>query len=463
MKNITRNCCLALLASLMTLPAIAQMNGTGYYRVRNYQYNNYISIANDRLVYKTIVSSGGGATKLALQTSTYAPYAFNCVDAYLRNDIHLNPSEYIDPATVIYAKKIESNDYNLIGQGTSLLTLTTGMYDGTNGDVLFSDLNVSIIKKSGSGASSLYTASILLKATATGIPLFGTITKELGTRYFVDNNGTFSISESTPDNAMWYVEPLTYFNVNPEVEFNGKYYTTLKVPFECKLDPDNSDVKKAYVIESVSDGVVQPVEIADNIPAGTPMVLECSSNNPLNCKLFFISNTTMPVFPAPVGTATSAPTADEDSYYGGTNLLKGTYYCNDDANLEYVNYQDTTLNLSTANRHVTSATDPQKYVLGITESGKLGFIPASGNMPINKAWLESAGEFPWELPVTVKLGDVNDDGVVTIKDVTCLIDYLLGGEPEPFNLDNADVSEDGAVTIKDVTALIDLLLSNPDE
>jgi hypothetical protein len=58
---------------------------------------------------------------------------------------------------------------------------------------------------------------------------------------------------------------------------------------------------------------------------------------------------------------------------------------------------------------------------------------------------------------------VNDDGVVTIKDVTCLIDYLLGGEPEPFNLDNADVSEDGAVTIKDVTALIDLLLSNPDE
>ena len=45
MKNITRNCCLALLTSLMTLPAIAQMNGTGYYRVRNYQYNNYISIA----------------------------------------------------------------------------------------------------------------------------------------------------------------------------------------------------------------------------------------------------------------------------------------------------------------------------------------------------------------------------------------------------------------------------------
>jgi len=57
------------------------------------------------------------------------------------------------------------------------------------------------------------------------------------------------------------------------------------------------------------------------------------------------------------------------------------------------------------------------------------------------------------------IGDVNEDGVISIKDVTALIDYLLGGDVTPFNIINADVATDGSVTIKDVTALIDLLLN----
>ena len=72
-------------------------------------------------------------------------------------------------------------------------------------------------------------------------------------------------------------------------------------------------------------------------------------------------------------------------------------------------------------------------------------------------------------PVTVALtgtveineqqGDVNGDGVVTIGDVTALIDYLLSGDAEGISLDNADCNQDGVVTIGDVTALIDYLLS----
>ena len=60
----------------------------------------------------------------------------------------------------------------------------------------------------------------------------------------------------------------------------------------------------------------------------------------------------------------------------------------------------------------------------------------------------------------VILGDVNDDGTVSIGDVTTLIDYLLGSEPEPFNPLNADVSQDGNISIGDVTSLIDQLLSS---
>ena len=62
-------------------------------------------------------------------------------------------------------------------------------------------------------------------------------------------------------------------------------------------------------------------------------------------------------------------------------------------------------------------------------------------------------------PVTL-LGDVNDDGVVNIKDVTALINYLLTDEGDPFNKFNADTNDDNKHSITDVTALINYLLTD---
>lgn len=55
-------------------------------------------------------------------------------------------------------------------------------------------------------------------------------------------------------------------------------------------------------------------------------------------------------------------------------------------------------------------------------------------------------------------GDVNNDGIVNIADVTSLIDYILSGNGEEINLDAADVDGDGYINIADVTNLIDLIL-----
>lgn len=55
-------------------------------------------------------------------------------------------------------------------------------------------------------------------------------------------------------------------------------------------------------------------------------------------------------------------------------------------------------------------------------------------------------------------GDVNGGGV-TITDVTFLIDYLLGANPNPFDPQAADCNNDGVISILDVTALIDYLLT----
>ena len=62
--------------------------------------------------------------------------------------------------------------------------------------------------------------------------------------------------------------------------------------------------------------------------------------------------------------------------------------------------------------------------------------------------------------VTPIAGDVNMDGSVNITDVTVLVNYLMGGNPTPFNEDAADVSGDGTVNITDVTMLINRIMTS---
>ena len=52
-------------------------------------------------------------------------------------------------------------------------------------------------------------------------------------------------------------------------------------------------------------------------------------------------------------------------------------------------------------------------------------------------------------------GDVNGDGVLSIGDISALIDLLIAGGDLP---EWADVNGDGRVTIGDVSALIDMLM-----
>lgn len=56
-------------------------------------------------------------------------------------------------------------------------------------------------------------------------------------------------------------------------------------------------------------------------------------------------------------------------------------------------------------------------------------------------------------------GDVNGDGFVDIADVTILISYVLSGNANSINLENADANNDGDVNIADVTKLIGAVLS----
>ena len=449
---------IALLLTLCSLPMAAQLNGTGFYRFRNAQNtSDYISLANDKFSYQFLFGSGndtnfgnkpqvgGGLSNLKDNTEIVKSDIFTAAENFMKNDIHLTEdADCIDPSTILYLNSDNGSTtkYNIICQGTSLMTLTTGAYEASV-RLIFSGISANFTRISGSGVNTIYTTSINIAASdvenisynsflfSLGKSIFLNNAK-LGTYYFCDNNGVFGINNSnTAQNTKWYVEPVTHFNVTPEVEYAGKYFTTLYVPFAFTL-PSDGAVDAAYVVTAIeSDGMLTLETIAlkgQTVPAGTPVILECLSNTASECKLNLVSN--LPLFTSPVEKTKYAPSHSTASNYDGTNILKGTYLKNEDAPYTY-NYNrsgtstSTTLDL----KNYTSPANPIKYVIGITSSGKLGLVAATGSaMPANKAWIEYEGTEELVLPFTSASlkGDVDRDGDVDIDDVTALIDIVLG-------------------------------------
>ncbi len=58
------------------------------------------------------------------------------------------------------------------------------------------------------------------------------------------------------------------------------------------------------------------------------------------------------------------------------------------------------------------------------------------------------------------MGDVNDDGIISVVDVMLLVDKILGKEQDDFLPERADIDADGLISITDVTALVSLILAN---
>lgn len=463
----------------------AQLNGTGFYRFRNVSTNNYISLANDKFSYQFLFGSGndatfkcqqvgGGLSNLSSNTSVVKNDIFKAAEVFMKNDIHLESEpDCIDPSTILYLLSSGSGSgYDIIGQGTSLLNLTTGNYVASV-RLIFKDIYTNISRSSGTGANVQYTASINISASdienisyndflfALGKNSFLSQAK-LGAYYFTDDNGSFSINSSnSPQNAKWYIEPVTHFNVMPEVEYGGKYYTTLYVPFAFKL---SNNVEKAYTIKSIStDGTLEIEEVATNggtVPAGAPVLLECSSNVASECQLIPVN--VRPLCPVADATAQYAPVSSSECNYAGENVLKGSYFKNEDAPFDYnYNRSGTSTESKITLQNYKAPTNPQKYVVGITASGKLGFVKATGTaMPANKAWLEYTGTAELVLPIeATKIGDVNRDGIVDVSDVTALVDIILGKDPNNvFDHVAANVNGDDTIDVSDVTALVDIIL-----
>ena len=97
-------------------------------------------------------------------------------------------------------------------------------------------------------------------------------------------------------------------------------------------------------------------------------------------------------------------------------------------------------------------------IASVTQSGRVtGMNPGTATITVRTANGKSASCQVKVMAVNVP-GDVDNNGVVGIDDVTALIDLLLKGNTT--GNPSADVDGNGSVTIDDVTALIDRLLGS---
>lgn len=466
-NNYMMKTIVAGLLALFSLPMSAQLNGTGYYRVKNVGTGKYISLENNKFDYNTIIATAGNGAKHMFSYSFFVqiaddygvPAALSCARAFLKTDIHMVDDADL-PSTIVYLEQSSGDSYDIKAQSTGLVQLTTGSYETSNISCTFNDLYATVKRVSGSGANTMYSVSEKLTGTGTAMGTSKTIT--IGTEYFMDDGTGFGMTEnysSTNSNHKWYIVPVTAsdpLNVSPSISYGSKHYSTYFTAFPYTI---GGNIQNAYAITKINDdGTLEIEAIGSTVPACTPVLLECSSKT---------GNHIVPTgAPTVVASGTTPATS-----YTGTNLLKSTFFCNIDGNMYFDNYTGSTVGTkgetvtngkSFNANNTTSSTNPQKYVLGLTASGKLGFVAATGDvMPANEAWIEYTGTQELVLPFEGSVvGDVDRSGEVTLADVKALVKILLGKDTQEdnYDYDAADVNGDGKRTIADITALVNMIL-----
>jgi len=388
------------LSLFASLSASAQLNGSGYYRIKNKATGKYATLASDEMSYQKVIEGIGGQNLIldtdcekfslfgkTIPTSDGTAYDItnpNCIGAfatvvekmncYLRKDII--PSDNTQSASsIFYLKKEKENSYNLEIQGTSLKTISSGEYGGTvniNIDGFYTTIN----HIEGTGSKAIY--NLYLPVSIKYIYTF-----TAGNYYFCDNAGTFGVEKdaSTKDEAQWYIEPATTFNVKPlekVKDTSGHYYTTLCVDFPFSIPSTGSTVTGK---DAEGNAVLN--KLSGVIPGGTPVVLECSSadeaTNVLNIE------TTMA--PASKGCADGAVV----SLAG--NCLKGRYFNAPAATYQYKNYLNQVNNPTKTNFQTDGnklKNDKSNYRVLNCVDGVVGFYKlknANATMGANKAFL----------------------------------------------------------------------------
>ncbi len=311
---------LITLVSILTVVQASAQLANGFYRVQNNASSRYITIRDDKV----------------------GEIDWSSTNVDLSNIVTWRGFDYVksNPASIIYVEQ-HGTEYNLKTQGT-------GIYE-ISGNRRYLGLSAK--------ADGTYIMYIAYNGTEFHL--------------FDSNNDDDEgyVSHKRNDNAYqyWKFIPIdtenNYIGLQPTVQVGDSYYGTLYASYPFKAA---SSGMKFYYIDAVAEGMCQLQEITTEvIPAATPLVFMCSSNDPANNKVI------------PVADETTAPTS---------NLLGGTYFARTSGHKINVRYDEANMR-----------------VLGKNEAGELAFIKAtkenltsSHYIPANTCWLNIPSEFTGE-------------------------------------------------------------------
>lgn len=246
--------------------AYAQSKGTGYvgkgyYRVRNLTTERYIYVTDNKDYYDI------AHDKEDFQGIQLWKDAAKAAKS---------------PASVIFIEELYPGGFDLKAQGT-------GVYDLTG-------YCVNVTKKS----DGTYEVS----ASRSGVTKFLS-----DDRTNSSDQGKLGTS-GTAKYRRWIVDKIeathatNYIGISPTITFNGKYYQTFYASFPFRTI---SPGMRVYYISDVEGDLALIQEIEGDVPAATPVIIECTSANATDNRI------------EPLPTTTARVT---------DNLLCGVYFCN---------------------------------------------------------------------------------------------------------------------------------------
>lgn len=313
---------LSLITAALTMPTFAQYNGEGFYRIKNIgAANRYISIANNK-----IEESAKNAEPQAGMAQEISVWSLRTIKDPIS-----------DPGSILYISGTTSN-LSLEAQGLRTKDLIGKYQIQASGSTLWSE--------------------------AKGVQVYLVDNYEAGTKVDAEVRiVTNKIRSQAGSYASWEIIKIDnqneYFGVAPEIKVGDKYFTTLYTFFAYELPAG----MKAYYVDQhldksfnkyVNEPVAELIEISGQVPAGTPVILECSSQKPAD-------NILKPL--------TSSSTKIDNS----KNELSGNRFCfyslfagKEKTSKEYWNELRNVVEYESSMR-----------VLGVDKNGKLALVPAA--------------------------------------------------------------------------------------
>ena len=384
---------------LFNICAYAQDIAPGYYRVTNVGLSSYGGIVRGKTVNEECYAYvANGTYHMAKGSGAKQNIQSMQMWAGLDNAI-------VSPQTVVYITK-QGNNYDLEAQGRTMSQIAGGY-----------DIKVELV----SGTTDTYT----LSTTVSGIAASLWVDKTKGGWYNMEGDNAYptnyqatTTSQGEDAYRQWKIVPISASSDNfvavnaclqvkdEEDETRFKYYAPYYASYPFKLV---SPGMKAYYVSSINDKKYTLQEIKNEvIPGATPVIIECPSNNPKDCKI--------------------EPLRGDYGSISG-NKLKGVFFCN--LSMSPKEYSDCRIEFKSESMRVWAVKDGKLILTNNPDKTRGVPVELSGYSGI---WLRANESYLADVPSTAAADLVSAGKATTISfdtDGGTEVADVSGGEGEP--------------------------------